>query len=116
MRKVRQIVLYFIWNCVVIHGIMWYFFVLTCIDTIEVILSDWRDTGAETTDNLKKLQLYTKASYFLAYSIVDNLILWIGNVLLQIGFLPPSVHARVGLVPSQKKKTKKGDLDQLVAH
>ena len=29
--------------------------VLSCIDTAEVILSDLRDSGAETTENLKKL-------------------------------------------------------------
>ena len=28
--------------------------VLSCIDTVEVILSDWRDTQTGTTGNLKK--------------------------------------------------------------
>ena len=30
---------------------------LTCIDTVEVILSDWCDTGAGTTESLQKKNL-----------------------------------------------------------
>ena len=32
----------------------WYCMVLSCIDTIEFILSDWRDTCAGPTENLNK--------------------------------------------------------------
>ena len=41
-------------NCVVLHDIVSYFTVLSFIDTVEVILSDWRDTGAGLTENLRK--------------------------------------------------------------
>ena len=41
---------------------------LSCIDTIEVILSDWRDTEAGTTGNLKSevlLYIYSRPVYNL---------------------------------------------------
>ena len=39
--------------CCCADDILSYFMDLSCIDTIEVILSDWRDTDAGTTENLK---------------------------------------------------------------
>ena len=33
----------------------WYFMVLSCIDSVEVILSDWSDTGAGTTEIWKSV-------------------------------------------------------------
>ena len=42
------------WYCVVLHDISWYFMVLICIDTVELILSDWSDTGAGTNEKVKK--------------------------------------------------------------
>ena len=42
---------------------------MSCIDTVEVILSDWRDTGAGTIENLKKLP----ARYVLEHSDVKRL-------------------------------------------
>ena len=43
--------------------------VLCCIDIVEVILSDWRDTGAGTIENLKKLP----ARYVLEHSGLTKL-------------------------------------------
>ena len=39
------------WNCVILHSKVWYCMVLTCIDTIEVILSDWHYTAAWPSEN-----------------------------------------------------------------
>ena len=40
-----------LWNCVVQHhDVEWYFMALSCIDIVEVILSDWHDTGAGMTE------------------------------------------------------------------
>ena len=47
----RQIAKLF--NCVVLHAIVWYFTALSCIDTVEVILSDWLDTSAGPSENWK---------------------------------------------------------------
>ena len=35
----------------------WFYMVLCFIDTIEVILSDWRDTGSMPSENLKRVAL-----------------------------------------------------------
>ena len=35
------------------YSLMYYDMVLICMDTVEVILSDWRDTSVGTTENLK---------------------------------------------------------------
>ena len=51
-----------------ISYILSYFMNLSCIDTIEVILSDWRDTEAGTTENLKSevlLYIYSRPVYNL---------------------------------------------------
>ena len=32
-------------NCVVLHVKVWYFMLLSCIDTVETTLSDWCDIG-----------------------------------------------------------------------
>ena len=37
----------------VLHSIAWYCMELSCVDTIVVIMSDWRDTGAGPSENLK---------------------------------------------------------------
>ena len=34
--------------------VLWYCMVMSCIDTAEVILSDWRDTGTGMSKHLKK--------------------------------------------------------------
>ena len=36
-------------NCGVLHDIVWYFMVLSCMNTVEVILSDQHDTDAGLT-------------------------------------------------------------------
>ena len=41
--------------------------VMNCIDSIEVIPSDWRDTGAERTQNMKKVVL---SAMFTKYTII----------------------------------------------
>ena len=38
------------WYYVVLHNIVQYFMALTCIDPVDVILSDWRDTDAGWND------------------------------------------------------------------
>ena len=40
-------------NCVVMYDIVRYFMALSYSDTVVVTLSDWRDTGAGTTENMK---------------------------------------------------------------
>ena len=37
----------------VLHSIAWYCMELSCVDTIVVIMSDWRDTSAGPSENLK---------------------------------------------------------------
>ena len=39
-------------NCVVMYDIVRYFIALSYSDTVVVILSDWRETGAGTTENM----------------------------------------------------------------
>ena len=60
------IVLYGVeWNCVILHWSVRYFMVLTSIDTVEVNLSDWHDTGAGTNENIKKWYILDSSFYFL---------------------------------------------------
>ena len=40
-------------NWIKLHDTVLYFMVLSCIDTIEVILGDWHDTGAGLSENWK---------------------------------------------------------------
>ena len=58
------------WNLTVLYGIAWYCVVShvivarvshSSIDTIEVILSDWRDTGAGLSENWKNCWVYAGA-------------------------------------------------------
>ena len=53
--------------CIVLRSITWYCMIfhdpVNCIDTVEVILSDWRNTGTGTTQNLKTWLLSPPASW-----------------------------------------------------
>ena len=58
------------WNLTILYDIAWYCVVLhsivakvshSCIDTIEVILSDCRDTGAGLSENWKNCWVYVGA-------------------------------------------------------
>ena len=42
-------------NCVVLHDIAWYFMVMSCIETIEVILSDWRNMNNWKSEKVASL-------------------------------------------------------------